>query len=645
MHSIEQEAVQTYQKNLSYFESYHPELHKKLLTLETAISNQVYQEKYTLEYKEEGYFDIQDVNTQSFLYGEDSNAHTKKLLKSVDLRRTGAVFEAQQRFPIKEEELNEIGEFKNFHSSLWATAKIIHYNSKVAPKFSSQMEKLPKFIFLGTALGFHIEKIILKFNIGVVYIQEKNLEIFRLSLFTTNYADTLKSTKAYFSVMQNFSDMQYTFTSFLNEQFNYNLYIKFLPFVTEYQEDLESLQSITLSQNHIMYPYQAYMARSFNAADKISKGNCFFNIHRSYDSTPFSTKPILVLAAGPSLQNNTEWIVKNQDKFLIVGVLSACKHLFHHKIHPDIVVHVDPQELSSTLFGDIDVSYFNDSTIILGSSVHAEVVKKFQRNDIIFIEEATNIKASFGCFTLPSIGEYATMLPLILGAKDLYLIGIDLALDPNTMKDHIDLHTFAKTLSNAKNQDSVEYQKSVCYVKGNFLDIVPSKPNFRFSLSQFSSAIKMFKQSHQSIYNLSNGAYLDGTIPLEIGNITINNFSKLNKSSLKQEIDHFLISNSSCEFREVDRAYMQSQIDITKSIIGKINELRKTKPKEAHNYLYKKLIPFMQDICEMHTKEKSDIGEIFLNISKLPLVLFLTLSIQKIFKILKSMFKQWIKLF
>lgn len=173
MHSIEQEAVQTYQKNLSYFESYHPELHKKLLTLETAISNQVYQEKYTLEYKEEGYFDIQDVNTQSFLYGEDSNAHTKKLLKSVDLRRTGAVFEAQQRFPIKEEELNEIGEFKNFHSSLWATAKIIHYNSKVAPKFSSQMEKLPKFIFLGTALGFHIEKIILKFNIGVVYIQEK----------------------------------------------------------------------------------------------------------------------------------------------------------------------------------------------------------------------------------------------------------------------------------------------------------------------------------------------------------------------------------------------------------------------------------------------------------------------------------------
>jgi hypothetical protein len=165
----------------------------------------------------------------------------------------------------------------------------------------------------------------------------------------------------------------------------------------------------------------------------------------------------------------------------------------------------------------------------------------------------------------------------------------------------------------------VEYQKSVCYVKGNFLDIVPSKPNFRFSLSQFSTAVKMFKKPHQHIYNLSNGAYLDETVPLSIDDINPDTLQTLEKKTLQQEINLFLKTNSSCEFTELDRVYLQSQIDIAKSIIEKCDELRKTKPKEVNNYLFRKLIPLMQEISEMHKREKSDIGEIFFEYFKITL--------------------------
>lgn len=619
MVDLEYQALTTYQKNLGYFEKNHFELFQKLSTLEIALNSGLYAENYSLEYKNEGYFDIQELSTGNFLYGENSKLFSEKLLATITYDRTGSVFEGQQRFPIQEEELEEIGDFKNFHSSLWATAKILHFNEKIAPKASSQMQKLYKFIFLETGLGLHVQEIIKKYNISAAFIFEKNLEIFRLSLFVTNYVELSLKTTLFFSIMDSFDTLQYTFTSFLNEQFNHNLYIKFLPFSNNYDAILQDLQSITLSQNHILYPYQAYMARSFNAVEKISQGKCFFNIAQTYTQSPLNSKPVLVLASGPSLQNNTQWILEHQDHFLIIAVLSACKHLFHHNIIPDVIVHIDPQEISLSLLEDIDLTKLKHSTFIFGSSVHPKVIEKLSNIPIVFIEEATSFKVNHGFFTLPSIGEYATILPLILGAKEIYVLGVDLALDPNTMKDHIDLHIASKHIVNNKQQSSVEFQGSLCYVKGNFLDVVPSKPNFRLSLTQFHKAILRYKQDHQMIYNLSNGAYLEGTIPLHVNDFEDNQRPRINKMALFQEISTFLKTHSSCEFRAMDRCYIQKQLENTTHILQKIKNLRLIIPKESENYLFRKLIPFVQDISEMERDTRSDLGEILFEYFKITL--------------------------
>ena len=51
--NIEQKAIQTYQKNLEFFKINYPKVHKKLELLETIIGLGQYEEKYSLEYKEE----------------------------------------------------------------------------------------------------------------------------------------------------------------------------------------------------------------------------------------------------------------------------------------------------------------------------------------------------------------------------------------------------------------------------------------------------------------------------------------------------------------------------------------------------------------------------------------------------------------
>lgn len=619
MNDLEQQTLQTYQKNLDFFKVNIPLIFEKITIFSHALSQGIYIEKYALEYKDEGYFDIQEIFTKEFLYGENSQKYSEKLSSIVNCHRTGSVFEAQQRFNIKEEELEEIGDFKNFQSSLWATAKILYYNSKVSPKSSSEMEKIYKFIFLETGLGLHIPIIIKRYKIPSVFIYEQNIELFRLSLFVTDYAELSKNTKFFFSIMDTFEQLQYTFTSFLNDSFNHNLYIKFLPFSKNHQEILHDLQSITLSQNHIMYPYQAYMARSFNAIDKISQGKCFFDISHTYDKTPLSSKPILVLASGPSLQNNTEWIKQNQEKFLIIAVLSACQHLFHHNITPDIIVHIDPQEVSLHLIENIEISKFQNSTIIFGSSVHHKVVEKFKDIPIIFIEEATSFKINHGFYTLPSIGEYATMLPLIMGAKEVFVLGVDLALDPESMKDHIDLHVASKQINKENKKESVSFQGSLCYVKGNFLDTVPSKPNFRLSLTQFHKAVLHYKQAHQTIYNLSNGAYLEGTIPLHVTSLNQDSLPSIDKPLLHSKISTFLHAHSSCEFRDIDQKNIEKQLENSIHILNTIKKLRFIASKEPENYLFKKLIPFVQESSEMHTKHKSDLGEILFEYFKITL--------------------------
>lgn len=621
LNTIEANALDTYQQNLAYFQQTHPDLFTKLQTLEVALQEGFYQEQYALEYKEENYFDVLQLKTKEYLYGENSLIYSDKILSSITLHRTGSVFEGQQRFVISDDTLKQLESKNSVTDSLWATAKLIHFNAKIAPKESSEMEKLYKFIFLDTGLGLHVEQILRHYKIQIAYISETNLELFRLSLFVTNYSLLAKTTKFYFSIMDSFEKTQHTFASFLNEAFNYNLYIKFFPFSKEYHETLRNLQSITLSQNHIMYPYYAFMLRTFSSVQKISQHNCFFNISHVYTTTPLHNKPVLILASGPSLQKNIDWVYRHQNNFIIIAVLSACSFLFDHRINPDIVVHIDPEEEAClNIIKDMDMTLFKDSHLVFGSSVHQSVIDRFARNDIVFIEEATSFKVGFGYYTLPSIGEYATILPLILGAKNVFVLGVDLALDPQTLQDHIDLHVASKQISLGKQSESVEFQNSLCYVKGNFLDIVPSKPNFRLSLTQLEKAINHYKRDFQTIYNLSNGAYLYGTTPLHCEKIEeAFPLQHIDKKEFRKDFSLFLESNSSCELRNIDKLYLQAQLDNVTQILVKIKKQRLISSKEPENYLFKKLIPFVQDIGEMNIENKSDLGEILFEYFKITL--------------------------
>ncbi|MBV5278271.1 MAG: motility associated factor glycosyltransferase family protein [Campylobacteraceae bacterium] len=614
MNDIEQKALQTFTKNLKYFEDNHKPIFEKLTLLNQLIDDGTYPEHYALEYKEEGYFDILELNTHEFLYKNNSIEAAKRMVNIIDLQRTGAVFKAQQYVFATDLQAEAIDQSELcFHNALWATIKIINYVSKYATP-ETQMHRVHKIIFLGMGLGLHLEGMIKKLNPQVIFIKESNLETFRLSLFVTNYAEILKNHFVYFSISQDATEERIPFLEFLNKGNNYNLNLKHIPFTLTYAPDLQRLQTHVLSQDFISYGYSAILLRYIDSPRYLVKGYSFLNINQNHQNHPnnvFSHKPVLLLFSGPSTTNNIEWIKANRDRFIVVSALSTCRLLCHHEITPDIVIHIDPGEGTALLFKGLDTKeYFKNTIAILSSNVNEDTISRFDRSKIHLVEQGTCYKKGFGRLSAPSVGEYTYALFLILGASRVFLLGIDLAVDRTTLKSHGEFHPSQGQGQIDTTSPSLDPSSSVAFTKGNFSPTIPTLTKFMLSIEQLQIFTKMLKKEYHHVYNLSDGAYLEGCEPLRLEAYDWSQLELLDAQETHQQVDDFLKQISSSDFNDDDKGVMKYHIKEARKLEKIIKQHSKKKFATTQAYL-NALAQLSWDLSDMEYKTQSDLSQVY----------------------------------
>ncbi|MFY9143277.1 6-hydroxymethylpterin diphosphokinase MptE-like protein [Sulfuricurvum sp.] len=611
MDDITLNALKTFQENLLYFEENHKPLYDKINLLNMLIEEGEYTERYALEYKEEGYFDILELSSNEFLYKENSLEHAKRALEHVDLKRTGAVFKAQKYIFATDEQAEAIDNSKlSFHNSLWATIKIINYVSAHATA-ETHMNRVHKIIFLGVGLGLHLQGIIKKLNPQVIFIKEKNLETFRLSLFVTNYKELAQYGFLYFSLTDDEMEERKNFLEFLDKGNNYNLHMKHIPFTLDYQMELQRLQTHVLSQSYINYGYSAMLLRFIDSPRYLAAGYSFLNINKFYTDNVFSDKPVLLLFSGPSTSKNLDWVIANRDRFILVSALSTCRLLHRVNITPDVVIHIDPGENTSLLFEGLDTdTYFKDTTILLASNVDEATLQKFNRSNVHFMEQGTLYKKGFGRFSAPSVGEYTYGIFLIFGAVNLFMLGIDLALDNETLQTHGDFHPFQTTGEYNDQSASLNPNTSITYVKGNLLDQVPTLSAYKISIEQAATFTKMLKHDYNHVYNLSNGAYLEGCDPLRFDEYDWDSFQPLDRENLPLQIGDFFREIGSDDFNEDDKGQIRHQIKEAKKLEKIIKQHQKKKFAHAEAYL-NSLARLSWDLSDMEYKTNSDLAQVY----------------------------------
>jgi len=562
MQSVEKYAIEIFQKNLIYFQENHPSIYKKIDILNQAIANQAYKEKYSLEFIN-GYFDVLEISSNNYLYNEDSNKHAKKLTNQINFKKSDGVIESFYKQNITQKQVDFYDEKVPVDGPLYAAAKILHYTNNVKTN-NDNMKTIDKFIFSGVGLGLHILPIQLKINASYLFIIENNLELFRLSLFTTDYNILSKGPELFFSIMNTEAEFRASFEEFFIKAYNYNHYLKYINFPGNTNDDIKKIQSYIVSAQFLSFPYSSELKELLKAPEYLIQGYPFVDFSKIHKNSPLADKPILLVASGPSLGNNIQWLKENKDKFIIIAVLSSIKTLHKHNIKPTILIHLDAGPRSPRWVKDIDVDTFlNETIVLLSSVVTRKLIDSFNKKNTYCFETASNYKIDFNTLTAPSVGESSYAVSLLLGSKSLYLLGLDLALDPETNLTHSKEHHDSRELVNNSSDIHDNYMKlndSMVKIKGNFLSDIFTLPVYQTSISGFNSFTKRYLTDNQKVYNLNNGAFLEGTIPLHVENLDTNGFKTLDKKLLFNEINLFLNNISENKLNTKDIKNLNEQL-------------------------------------------------------------------------------------
>lgn len=117
------------------------------------------------------------------------------------------------------------------------------------------------------------------------------------------------------------------------------------------------------------------------------------------NTMPYNKVPIILVAAGPSLDNNIHILKDYQDKCLIFCVDIVLFKLIENGIKPDFVINIDPHPETTVGWKDLEGHWYDTSDMILvcPTTANYESLCNWKGN-IIFYNQTDNMKNHKGPF-------------------------------------------------------------------------------------------------------------------------------------------------------------------------------------------------------------------------------------------------------
>jgi len=585
--NLNEALVTTFLANLSFLNEYDNELFQRIDRLSQSIENNEYKERYFLEFlKDKGDFDIYDSKNEVYVYNKNPKKTNNKA-KNLDFSSDGSFsnllkdaydgrkynISIDKEIPTSQKKsdqlvLNDLSEYIDVFNDHLETYKTKKY------------KEVNKFIFIGTLLGRHIIDIHKKYKSKYYFVCESNLEIFRLSLFVLDYTVLVRDDSiAVFSIM----DEKYIFNQKINSFLNYhpmeNYYVKYFTTdynVSEYFNDIADgfLSTTSFTFNHRMVLNNL----ANNASLKINNYNTL-QINKIID--PVIDKPVLFVAAGPSLDDEIEWLESSSDKFVVVALGASYKKLLNHNIVPDIVATIESSyDSMNKQFDDESIKKLKDTLIFASSMTDQRILDKFDKSKVFILDVMRSYYAENYCYQGYSVGEITASLLLAMKCKELYLLGLDLALNQDTGTTHTADHKNSEKLdleniTSFVDSGSFSLREDIISTKGNFSKEVYTTRIFMTSINALSNNIDEIIDDTFSIYNLStHGAYFNGTKPLRTNEITTE-LSPLDKKSLNLQKRIEAICSSKLSDYDIEK--LKEEIIFIEKILNNITLLRKEK--------------------------------------------------------------------
>ena len=578
--------IVTYLANLAFLSEYDKDLYRRIESLSQEIDSGNYKERFHLEFiKEQGDFDIYDEVNNLYLYDKKAKKFNNQAVNSINFDAKGQFitlepyyYSSHQEYEINEFEINNATDsLKMVLNDLRKFVLILNDDLKTVK--NRKVKKINKFIFIGTLLARHIPVIVKKTKANHFFVCESNLEIFRLSLFVFDYTLLVENNSTLvFSIMEDNHFFASKFRMFYQNNNYYNHTLKY--FSTNYNVDkyFNGILDGIVSNNPMVFEYQRILKNVVKYSfERVNNRNIICTKIMDNNSI-LKNRPVLFVGAGPSFLDNIDWIKRNQDFFIIVAMGATFSKLIDNGIRVDIISSLDPsyEIIEKLQFNDENLSKINNQIILLSINTHEKIESKFKKDNIFEflimadLHEETELQGGY------SVGDVITTLLLQIGVEDLYLVGIDFALNQETGSTHVEgsnstVNKFDLTnIKDSLETNSYNLTTDLFKVKGNFQNEVYTNRLFNMSLFTLSKALIAMEFKDKRIFNLSkNGAFIENTIPLDKNNF-VNKYEILDLINLEKDLKEAFINKSKKKLSSNDIQYLieeKKYLDLIEGIL------------------------------------------------------------------------------
>lgn len=353
--------------------------------------------------------------------------------------------------------------------------------------------------------------------------------------------------------------------------------------------------------------------------------NCIKNVKYVYEhysmnalyGTLSENIPVIVVAAGPSLDKNIELLAEAKGKACIIACDTALKPLLRRGIVPDFFVVVDPRK-PLELFEHPEIA---NIPMISGLNIPYQIMEQHKGKKVLYFDswiisellekvipaEKRNLKnAMYGVATGGSVATSAFSVGKLMGAKIIILIGQDLALSGE--KEHAE-GTFQKDRKfDLKNQ-------ALPRVEGIDGEMLPTLHNLKLYLEWFEKQIEK-DDSVKVVDATEGGALIHGSEVLTLRE-TIERYCKTEYDSevywenIEKHFDKEEKEKALAFFHELPEQLEK----IKKQVIqGKKLYTKLEKSVSKENYSLKELKKLLKKIKSMNeTLEKNSLAMLIID--------------------------------
>lgn len=299
-----------------------------------------------------------------------------------------------------------------------------------------------------------------------IVLYEPDFSIIRVMMEYVDFTDILKNKRCYL-IMGNCLDdsLRNTYERYISYTDCYNkIHITSMNYNNIFEEEYNLYtKGVEMALSTVASNFGYY-----SNSGKYSNRNVFKNIKHILNSKSIESLnglvdkdvPAIIVAAGPSLNKNIQYLKEAKGRSIIICIDAAMRALAREKITPDLCITVDfNKELGHFDEGDSNKVPMICSLISTASFLeNSEAVKLFYRDDTPFINEYFD-NNGIKIRSLPTGGTVANnalSVAVHMGCKNIIMIGQDLAYTNNQTHASGTVKGDSLTVESVKNITYVE---------------------------------------------------------------------------------------------------------------------------------------------------------------------------------------------